>query len=119
MTKRDLKVARTPQRGPNHAALRQAAVKLIDRRVMGSGSVALPCVPALLDSYVERLCTLWTTLGRPFSDADNERLRGALANVLATGFEHSPHTLMVVNYEVQPAPSSSLTYTIQLQERSV
>ncbi|MEY4512213.1 MAG: hypothetical protein RLZZ450_4335 [Pseudomonadota bacterium] len=119
MAKRDLKVGRTVQRGHNHGGLRQAAVKVIDRRVMGSGSVALPCVPALLDSYVERLCTMWTALGRTFSASEREQLREGLAGVLRAGFEHSPHTLMVVNYEARPAPKSTLAYTLQLQERSV
>lgn len=117
MSKRKL-----PQRSshaPSSQGLRQAALRVMDGRITGTGSLVFPCVPALTTAYEERLSALWTLLGRAFTEPERLELRASLARMIALGFEHSPHTLLVVDYEAHPAPATHLTYAMHLKERTV
>lgn len=86
---------------------------------MATGNVVLPCLPSLADAYAERLNALWAKLGRPFSEPEVAELQASLGKLLLLGFEHSPHTVLVVQYEANPPPRSNLTYSLSLRERSV
>jgi 2-polyprenyl-3-methyl-5-hydroxy-6-metoxy-1,4-benzoquinol methylase len=100
-------------------ALRDAVLSGIDGRIMGTGNVAFPCVPSLASSYADKLAALWASMGRPFSEPELVELRSSLNKLLTLGYEHSPHTLLVVQYEGNPPPKGNLTYSLSLRERTV
>ena len=97
------------------AALRQALLRRLPRRIAGAGHVRFPAVPALLDSYVESLQTIFTTLGRPFSTAELTKLRGILDEKLREGFRQSPYARVMITYETATPPEVSLSYRIAVQ----
>jgi hypothetical protein len=119
MAKREAGTARKVTRAVGGPVLQDAALRIVDRRAMATGTVALPCIPALLERYVGELANLWRTLGRRFGDAERAQLRDTLAKALTQGFEHSPHTLLVVQYQAHPAPKANLEYSVHLKTRSV
>jgi 2-polyprenyl-3-methyl-5-hydroxy-6-metoxy-1,4-benzoquinol methylase len=116
--KRRIKLAHKTKRLSGNS-LREATIGMIDSRIMGTGNVAFPCLPSLSDAYVERLAAIWAKLGRRFSEPELVELRASMHRLLALGYEHSPHTLLVVQYEANPPPTSNLTYSLALRERSV
>jgi 2-polyprenyl-3-methyl-5-hydroxy-6-metoxy-1,4-benzoquinol methylase len=101
------------------ANVRAALQRVVELRTMATGTVAFPCVPALCDVYLDKLCTLWRTLGRPFDAPAKRALRDSLEAALQQGFAQSPHTLLVVTYQAHPAPAGTLGYSILLQEREL
>ena len=120
MAKRDMRSPRKLAKlGGNVGAAQSAVWRIVEKRTTAAGTVAVPCLPSLLDRYQEQLVTLFRTLGRRFSDEEMEQLRRTLAQALIQGFQHSPHSVLVVHYEVHPAPRANLTYSIQLKVRSV
>jgi 2-polyprenyl-3-methyl-5-hydroxy-6-metoxy-1,4-benzoquinol methylase len=99
--------------------VRRAILRSLDRRIMGQGALALPCVPALLDAYVEKLVRMWREMGRLVSEGETVTLRRKLGEALRDGFETSPNALLVVTYQVNPVPESNLGYSVSVQPRDV
>lgn len=111
------RLGHAPAAGSDEA--RRAIVRSIDRRIMGQGVLALPCVPALLDAYVEKLVRIWREMGRSISEAETGTLRRKLDEALREGFETSPNALLVVTFQVNPVPESNLGYNVSVQPRGV
>jgi SAM-dependent methyltransferase len=103
----------------NTAVLKQAALRRLPRRVSGSGQVVFPAVPALLDHAVGVLNTTFTALGRAFSAAELEHVRELVGEKMRSGFEQSPYAKVIIDYETDPLPKTSLSYKVSLLIRTM
>ena len=90
--------------------LRQAMLDTLPFRLAANAVILLPAIPALLDHYVEGLCTTWATLGRHFGQSERERLRESLRTLLTEAFGHSASSRLRLAYDTDPAPGTSLTW---------
>jgi len=90
----------------------QNFLPLLHRNTFIRGEMEMPCLPALIDLYMERLQTLFTTFGKSFSPAENEHLRSLLLGKLEEGFRTSPLSKVVFRYEPSQSPNTGITYTI-------
>jgi 2-polyprenyl-3-methyl-5-hydroxy-6-metoxy-1,4-benzoquinol methylase len=104
------------ERETNATLLRQAAMRIVDRRTIAQGELDFPCVPALADAYVSKMGNLWKGLARPFSEREVTQLREHVTRALNTGYEASPFARMVVSYIARPPPQNDLVYNIGLKE---
>ena len=108
-----MKPKKTPRE--NHpAVLRQAILRKLPPRIDTKGEISLPSIPALLDQYLERLLGIFAALGRKFDEPETEKLREILARWLERGWEQSPHTRLLVRYQAEPPPVSTISYTVSL-----
>jgi SAM-dependent methyltransferase len=107
------------QREAKPSELRAAIVRRLPRRIVGSGQIELPAVPALLENYVQQLRNTFDQLGRVFSRDEIDRMRVILKDKLDQGFAASPYSRLIVAYETDPPPELTLTYRVDVQVFSV
>jgi SAM-dependent methyltransferase len=103
-----------PTRETNATILRQSMLRRLPRRVAARGELMLAAVPSLLDHYQAALLTIFGALGRVFNDAEKEHLRGVLDTWLKKGWEQSPYSRLVVHFETDQPPKTTLTYNVNL-----
>jgi SAM-dependent methyltransferase len=108
-----MKTKKAP-REDHPAMLRQAVLRKLPPRIGTKGEISLPCVPALLDPYTEKLLGIFAALGRKFSEPEAQKLREILDRWLGRGWTQSPHTRLVVRYETEPPPISTISYNVSL-----
>jgi len=108
-----------PSRETNQSVLRQAMIKRLPRRLGASGQMLLPAVPSLLEHYVQNLHQLFAQLGRAFSREEMEQVRSILKRKLDEAFAASPYGRVVVNYETDAAPKTSLSYRVNVAASSI
>ncbi|MDX2050814.1 MAG: class I SAM-dependent methyltransferase [Polyangiaceae bacterium] len=113
MADKKVKPKKSP-RETNHAVLRQAMVRRLPRRVSSQASVTIPPVPGLLEHYVQMLNSAWLALGRVFSAEDLEAFRKVLATKLTEAWNFSPYSKVVVSYETDPMPKTSITWRVSV-----
>ena len=89
-------------------ALRQNILQQLRDEIVPRGRVRFPCLPSLLDRYVDYLQHMFAALDRPCSDAQIEQMRRVLAENLEKGFRASPQTTLVVAYEFAAPTDGSL-----------
>ena len=112
MAKDKDKKKKQDKRETNNTVLRKAMIERLPRRLSGSGQVAFAASPALLDHYVESLHTIFAQHGRVFTEEETNHLRGILDKKLKEGFAASPYARVVVNFETDPPPKTSLSYRV-------
>jgi len=95
--------------------LRQSMLRVVPKRIFGTSRLRLPAVPALLDHYVEMLGGLFALHGRAFDEAELAHLRGLLAEKLEQGFDAARGSSVVVEYQTDPAPEQTISYTLSLE----
>ncbi len=103
----------------NQVVLRQAMIRRLPRRLTGTGQVALPASPALLEHYVQLLGSLFKLVGRAFSDADLARLREILARKLNEAWTASPYARVVVSYQTDEPPKTTLSYKVSVEVSTI
>jgi SAM-dependent methyltransferase len=108
-----------PNRETNVAVLKQAMVKRLPRRLSASGQMVLPAAPSLLDHYTENLHKYFATLGRVFTKEETEQMRGILEKKLAEAFTASPYARVIVHYETDAPPKTSLTYRVTMNVSTI
>jgi SAM-dependent methyltransferase len=96
----------------NPSAVRIAMQKKVTRKITGKGQIAFPCVPALLDSYISKLATIFEIVGKPFTDEELAHLKKLVEGKLAEGWAASPFSLLVVDYDIKPPPHPGVAYNI-------
>ncbi|HEX3597905.1 MAG TPA: class I SAM-dependent methyltransferase [Polyangiaceae bacterium] len=96
----------------NTSVLEKAMIRRLPRRASGGGQIVWPAVPSLVEHYLRNLAAVFSALGRAFSEAELEQVRGMLVKHIELGFSASPFSQVVVDYQTQPAPSTALNYTI-------
>jgi SAM-dependent methyltransferase len=92
---------------------RPFVLRTLDRTIRAKGVLSLPCLPAMLDDYMDRLAAAWGAVGKPFSAEELDELRGVLAGGLEAGHRASPHAVLTFDYESQPPPNGKLTYNVR------
>lgn len=100
------------KRETNTVVLKQAMIRRLPRRLVGKGELTLPAVPGLLEHYVKLLDTTWEAMGRKFTEAEIDEFRKSLKARLEQAFNTSSTSKVVVSYETDPAPKTSITWKI-------
>jgi SAM-dependent methyltransferase len=96
----------------NAVLLKQAMLRRLPRRLLAKGEMQLPAVPALLEHYVHIFDQLWESIGRKFAPAELDEFRKSLAARLEQAFAASSSSRVLVTYESDPAPKTSLTWKV-------
>ena len=103
----------------DQAVLSQVMLTKLNTRIYPRGELIMPCVPSMLEHYMERLKVLFQTLGRPFSEEELTQLRELLARRLQEGFQSSPHSNLVLRYEPAKPPQTGLACNLSTHVSSV
>ncbi|MEA5523119.1 class I SAM-dependent methyltransferase [Limnoraphis robusta] len=93
--------------------LENALLLKVKRLTSAKGQLVLPCVPALLDEYVEQFHRLLVALGQNFTPSEIQALRQLVQKKLTEGYNASPHARLVFKYE-PPEPTHGLTQGLKL-----
>ena len=99
--------------------LRQALLRKLPVRLYARAEILLPAVPGLLEHYAQGLVATWAALGRNFTPAEVEHLRGLLGNTLKQAYESSPYSRVSVVYETDPPPKTTITYTVAISHATI
>jgi len=87
--------------------LNQATLRTLDARVSASGEIVLPCLPSMLEDYMQRLKGMFAALRKPLPTGETEDyLRRLLAFHLEKGFQESPHACLIIQF--QPSQSNPM-----------
>ncbi|RYZ01364.1 MAG: class I SAM-dependent methyltransferase [Myxococcales bacterium] len=100
------------KRETNSAVLKQAMLRRLPRRLQAKGELHLPAVPALLDHYVKIFDQLWESVGRKFTPPELDEFRTSLSARLEQAYAASSSAKVVVSYECDPAPKTSMTWKV-------
>jgi SAM-dependent methyltransferase len=100
------------KRETNQTILRKAMIERLPRRLSGSAQVTFAAVPSLLEHYTQSLHTIFAQHGRVFNEKETEHLRDILDKKLKEGYTASPYARVVVNFETDPPPKTSLSYRV-------
>lgn len=87
-------------------------LRRLPRRLQCSGELGLPAVPALLEHYVKIFDGIWESVGRKFTPPELDEFRKSLAARLEQAFAASSSSKVVVTYQTDPSPKTSLTWKI-------
>src|SRR5262249_11389207 len=96
-------------------ALREALLRRLSHRIVGSGELVFPAIPALIDHYLGILEHAADALGRPFGDG-RESLRRLLLEKLQSAFWRSPASTIRVRYATTPPPKLGIDWTVSSVE---
>ncbi|MES1184043.1 MAG: class I SAM-dependent methyltransferase [Myxococcales bacterium] len=105
-------MSKASKRETNAAVLKQAMIRRLPRRLQCSGELGLPAVPALLEHYVKIFDGIWESVGRKFTEPELDEFRKSLAARLQQAFEASSSSKVIVTYQTDPSPKTSLTWKI-------
>lgn len=100
------------KRETNAVVLKQAVLRRLPRRLQARGEMHLPAVPALLEHYVKIFDQLWESVGRKFTPPELDEFRKSLQARLEQAFSNSASAKVVVSYDCDPAPKTSLTWKV-------
>lgn len=100
------------KRETNSVVLKQAMLRRLPRRLQAKGELHLPAVPALLEHYVQIFDQLWESIGRKFTPPEMEEFRRSLAARLEQAYAASSSAKVIVSYECDPAPKTSLSWKV-------
>lgn len=95
--------------------LREALLRRFSHRIVGSGELVFPAVPALVDHYLDVLEHTANALGRPFSEG-RESLRRLLLEKLEWAFRRSSSSTVSVRYATTKPPSLAIDWTVSPHE---
>lgn len=95
--------------------LRNSIVQRLGSRITTAGEISFPCIPALIDTYLDRLQSLWDLLGKRFSDKETSNLRYAVQRVVMEGFRTSSQARLVVSYRTGSPPEPGIVYRVELK----
>lgn len=96
-------------------ALRQSMIRRLPKRLFGSGRLRVPAVPSLLEHYVETLGNMFALHGRKFTESELDFLRNLLDGKLKEGFAASPYSHVIVRFQTDDPPKTSLSYWISVE----
>jgi SAM-dependent methyltransferase len=95
--------------------LRAALLRRFSHRIVASGELVFPAVPALVDHYLAILERMADALGRPFSDG-RENLRQLLREKLEWAFRRSSSSTVHVRYATSEPPNLGVDWTVSPHE---
>jgi 2-polyprenyl-3-methyl-5-hydroxy-6-metoxy-1,4-benzoquinol methylase len=100
------------QRETSASVIKNALIRRFDRRITGRGEIEFPCVPTMLEPYLTKLSTVFSSMGKPFSDEELAQLKKALETELARGYAGSPYSRLSVRYETHRPPHPGIQYYV-------
>jgi SAM-dependent methyltransferase len=109
-------VSSTPENQPltDPPTLQPGPLAQLQHRFQGRGQIVMPCIPALLEHYLNSIAQLLNALGQTLDHDGVTHLSQSLWRKLQEGFETSPHAKIVLTYEPQPHDSSQLKFQVSL-----
>ncbi len=99
--------------------IRQGIISALSSRWKFKATVTLPAIPALVDHFVEALCTTWASMSQPYPPARRANLRSALESNLKEAYEYSPDSLVIVEYGTNSQPLTGIYWDIYVQKRNI
>ena len=105
-------MGKASKRETNAAVLKQAMIRRLPRRLQCSGEIGLPAVPGLLEHYVKIFDGIWEGVGRKFTAPELDEFRKSLAARLEQAYNASSSSKVIVTYQTDPSPKTSLTWKI-------
>ena len=108
-----------PQRETSPSVLKPALIKRVDRRITGQGELEFPCVPAMIDSYLQKLGTFFTLIGRGFSEEELVQLKKALQTEMDRGYRVSPYSRLSVRFVTRRPPHPGIEYFISAKAQTI
>jgi SAM-dependent methyltransferase len=116
------KAASQPQRSTretNPAFLRAAMLRRLVRRLSGRSELSVAPIPALLEHYVQMFNSIWASMGRTFTPGELDQFRTVMKQQMEQAFAASPYSRVIVSFETDPAPKTSLTWRVAADVGSV
>jgi SAM-dependent methyltransferase len=113
------KPAAKDKRETNASVVKKALITRLPRRISSSGQMVLPAAPSLLEHYTEKLYECFALLGRVFTQDEMNHLKGILEKKLDEAYAASPYARVVVHYETDAPPKTSLTYRMNVSSSSI
>lgn len=107
-----------PQVVRDRARLQSALLHRLNRKLRIKGELRFPCLPSLLDEFVQRLATVFSVLGKTFSAAEIDQLRTLLSGQLEKGYAKSSLSQVRVWWWSDDSKDHLVHYRIQLVERT-
>ena len=111
--------AKKTSREMQPSVLRQAMIRKLPNRLTAKAEILLPAVPGMVDHYVQGLGATWAALGRHFTQAELDYLKQVLGDTLKQAFDASPYSRVLVKYETDPPPKTSLTWHISIYNSTI
>lgn len=90
------------------AILKKAILYKLNSHISGRGELVLPCLPGLLEYYINIVETLFSHLGRPMPQERQLQLREMIKTKLAEGFSVSASSMLVIKYELVKPPKTGM-----------
>lgn len=103
------------KRETNSTLLKHSMTRVLPRKISTTGEIVVPAVPSLLDHYQQMLLSIFASLGRVFNDEEKKQLRGILEEWLGKGWARSPYSRLVVKYETDAPPKTTITYHVSVR----
>lgn len=92
--------------------LTPAALRRVERRMMGESKIIVPCVPGMIDHYLVYFARLFSAYGKEFSPDETTHFRGLLLGELKKGFARSPFATLTLRMTIQAPPLPAVSYFI-------
>lgn len=78
--------------------LKQALLEKLKSLMNVHGEISLPCVPAMLDEYLQLVQNLLKTLGQTLTEDNFNNLKELITKGLGEGYKLSPHARLLVSF---------------------
>lgn len=94
------------------AVVDAAARRKLNRRIFGESQITVPCVPDMIDHYIELFQKMFEAYGKPFTKGELDDLRKLVLDHLEKGFQVSPYATMTMKMHTEPPPSPGISYLL-------
>ncbi|HKY96163.1 MAG TPA: class I SAM-dependent methyltransferase [Kiloniellales bacterium] len=98
--------------------LRAAQARRLNRKLRIKGELLFPCLPSLLEEFVQRLAAVFSVLGKPFAQPEIDQLRQLMRAQLEKGFAKSSLSQLKVWWWSDDSKDLLVHYRMQVLERS-
>lgn len=95
--------------------LKKAILYKLNSHISGRGELVLPCLPGLLDYYMDIINKLFSDLGRPMPEERQLQLRQMIQTKLAEGFSVSATSTIVIQYELVKPPKTGMACQVTVR----
>ena len=100
-------------------SIREEHIHQLQRQFLTRGELKLPCVPARRNYYLHQIEALLQTIHQTLGEEAASRLSHNLALKLEEGFEQSPRSLLVIQYDLTEPPEQRFKFNFSLLSESV
>lgn len=97
------------------AILKKAILYKLDSYISGCGELVLPCLPGMLDYYMNVVEKLFSHLGRPMPRERQQQFSQMLQKKLAEGYNIYATAMLVIQYELLKSPEKGMACQVILR----